>query len=117
MMGRGVHVAPITIQPYSPEQPSREDIDGMSGAVLLDFGTNWCPICQAFAPQLAELLLKYPTVKHLKVEDGKARRLGRSFRVKLWPNLVFLLNGRVVAQHARPDISEAEASLRFLTKN
>jgi len=42
------------------------------------------------------------------------RRLGRSFRVKLWPNLVFLKNGAVVRQLARPsepELKEAFAAL------
>jgi thioredoxin 1 len=39
---------------------------------------------------LAALLQKYPELRHVKVEDGKGRPLGRSFRVKLWPTLVFM---------------------------
>jgi thioredoxin 1 len=45
-------------------------------------------------------------VKHLKVEDGPGRPLGRSFRVRLWPNLVFLKDGVVVRQLARPSVAE-----------
>jgi thioredoxin 1 len=41
-------------------------------------------------------------VKHLKVEDGPGRRLGRSFRVKLWPTLVFMRDGIEVARLVRP---------------
>jgi thioredoxin 1 len=37
-------------------------------------------------------------VRHVKVEDGSGRRLGRSFGVKLWPTLVFLRDGREVAR-------------------
>ncbi len=47
-------------------------------------------------------MAKYPAVRHIKVEDGRGRPLGRSFRVKLWPNLVFLRDGEVVEQVARP---------------
>jgi thioredoxin 1 len=56
-------------------------------------------------------LKQYPTVRHIQVEDGPGRPLGRSFRVKLWPNLVFLRDGRVVKQFARPGVAEARAGL------
>ena len=94
-------------QEYGPE-PTREEIDRMEGPVILDFGTNWCPHCQALAPQLDRLLESHPEIRHIKVEDGKGRPLGRSFRVKLWPTLVFLRDGQVVKQVSRPDPAEVE---------
>jgi thioredoxin 1 len=42
-------------------------------------------------------------VRHIKVEDGPGRPLGRSFRVKLWPTLVFLKDGQEVARVTRPN--------------
>jgi thioredoxin 1 len=74
----------------------------------LEFGAGWCPYCQAIQPALAALLSRFPNVRHIRVEDGKGKPLGRSFRVKLWPNLVFLRDGRVVRQMARPDAREME---------
>jgi thioredoxin 1 len=100
---------------YGPE-PSREEVDRMSGPVLLEFGTDWCGFCRALAPRLAELLGKFPAVRHLKVEDGPGRPLGRSFRVKLWPNLVFLRDGKVVQQFARPGIEEVRRGLEAITQ-
>lgn len=41
-------------------------------------------------------------MRHLKVEDGSGRPLGRSFRVKLWPTLVFLRDGQEVSRLVRP---------------
>jgi len=59
---------------------------------------------------LAALLQRHPQVRHIKVEDGPGKPLGRSFRVKLWPTLVFLRDGQVVRQAVRPDTAEvAEA--------
>jgi thioredoxin len=84
------------------QAPSREEIDRGTGLVLLEFGTDWCPICRALAPYVSELVAKHPAVRHLKVEDGPGRPLGRSFRVRLWPNLVFLKDGAAVKQLARP---------------
>jgi len=90
------------------ETPSREDVDKMPGLVLLEFGTDWCGICRAAAPRIAALLAAHPQVKHVKVEDGPGRPLGRSFHVKLWPNLVFLKDGQVVRQLARPTHAELQ---------
>ncbi len=41
--------------------------------------------------------------RHLKVEDGPGRPLGRSFRVKLWPTLIVMKEGEEVARAVRPD--------------
>ncbi len=98
-----------------PEQaPSREQVDTMPGPVLLEFGTSWCGHCRALEPQITSLLAQYPEIRHLKVEDGPGQPLGRSYKVKMWPNLVFLNNGAVVRQLARPalrEVKEAFASL------
>jgi thioredoxin 1 len=67
-------------------------------------------------PQLAALLAEFPAVRHIKVEDGKGKPLGRSFRVKLWPSLVFLRDGRVVRQMARPSPGDVREGLEAITK-
>jgi thioredoxin 1 len=90
------------------QAPSREEIDRTRGLVLLEFGTGWCPICRALAPHVGKLLDEHPQVKHVKVEDGPGRKLGRSFGVRLWPNLVFLKDGAVVRQLARPTRHELQ---------
>jgi thioredoxin 1 len=92
-------------------EPTREELDRMTGPVLLEIGASWCGYCQAIQPQLAALLARHPGMRHIKVEDGKGRPLGRSFGVKLWPTLVFLRDGRVVRQAVRP--SDAEITAGF----
>jgi thioredoxin 1 len=96
------------------QAPTRAEIDRTSGPVLLEFGTPWCGFCRALAPKLADLLERHPQVRHLKVEDGPGRPLGRSFQVRLWPNLVFLRDGRVVRQLARPGHDQLEEAFREL---
>jgi len=96
------------------ETPTRDDVDKMPGLVLLEFGTDWCGICRAAAPRIAALLAAHPQVRHVKVEDGPGRPLGRSFHVKLWPNLVFLKDGQVVRQLARPTYAELEQAFDAL---
>ena len=97
-----------------PSQPTRAEVDATPGPLVVEFGAAWCGHCQALAPRLAELLEQYPGVRHLKVEDGPGLPLGRSFRVKLWPTLVFLRDGVVARQVARPAAAEVRAGLEAI---
>jgi thioredoxin 1 len=92
---------------YAPDAPSKDRIDALPGATVLDFGTDWCGWCRAAVPLVDEVLGARPDVRHLRVEDGKGRPLGRAFRVKLWPTLVFLRDGHEVARVVRPQDAAA----------
>jgi thioredoxin 1 len=92
---------------YSAAEPSRENIDQLKGPALIEFGTSWCGFCQAAQPLLASAMANHPEVHHLKIEDGPGRRLGRSFKVKLWPTLIFLNDGEEVARLVRPGSAAA----------
>jgi thioredoxin 1 len=87
---------------YLDKEPSRDEVDAWTGPALLEFGTPWCGWCRGAQPKIAQALAAHPGVRHVKVEDGSGRRLGRSFGVKLWPTLVFLRDGREVARLVRP---------------
>ena len=97
---------------YTKPEPARSEIDQLAGTALLEFGTPWCGYCMAAQAPLAQAMDAYPEVRHIKVEDGKGQALGRSFRVKLWPTLVFLRDGREVARLVRP--TDAESISRAL---
>jgi len=97
------------------QAPARSEIDREQGKVLLEFGTAWCGHCRAIALKVQELLARYPEVKHVKVEDGPGRPLGRSFQVRLWPSFVFLRDGQVVRQLARPGHASLEEAMSALT--
>jgi thioredoxin 1 len=91
---------------YTPNEPSRAEVDAWPGPAVLDFGTNWCGWCRGAQPLIAAALRAHPQVRHLQVEDGPGRPLGRSFRIKLWPTLVFLKDGQEVARVVRPSRAE-----------
>ena len=87
---------------YSPIGPTRAEVDALEGATVLEFGTPWCGVCRATQHAIAEAFNGHARVRHLKIEDGPGRTLGRSYGVKLWPTLVFLRDGAEVARLVRP---------------
>lgn len=87
---------------YASTEPRREDVDRLTGATLIEFGSPWCGHCRIAEPLLGAALAAHPQVRHLKIEDASGRRLGRSFQVKLWPTLVFLRDGQELARLVRP---------------
>ncbi len=86
----------------SSGEPTRDEVDALAGATLLEFGSSWCGHCCAAQPLIAAALAAHPGVRHIKIEDGSGKPLGRSFGVKLWPTLVFLTGGREAARLVRP---------------
>ena len=100
--------------PYEAE-PSVESVEALTGAAVIEFGTNWCGFCKAAQP-IIETGLAGAEVRHIKVEDGKGRRLGRVFGVKLWPTLIFLRDGQEVARVVRPrSAREVADALKVMT--
>ena len=87
---------------YSTPEPKREDIDGLTGPAMLEFGSPWCGYSRAAQPLLASALGGHPRVRHIKIADASGRPLGRSYNVKLWPTLVFLRDGQETARLVRP---------------
>ena len=96
------------------EAPSRAQVEAMPGPVVLEFGTEWCGFCRAAAPGVSALLKQHPEVRHVKVSDGSGLPLGRSFRVRLWPNFVFLRDGKMLRQLARPSRAELQEAFEEL---
>ena len=87
---------------YASAEPARADVDRLEGPTVLEFGSPWCGYCLAAQPLLALAFSGHPRVRHIKVADGRGRALGGSFRVKLWPTLVFLTDGRETERLVRP---------------
>lgn len=99
---------------YPEAAPDRAEIDALPGSLLIEFGVDWCPHCQGAQPFIETVLGTQPGLRHIKVEDGPGRRLGRTFRVKLWPTLILLRDGQEIGRVVRPsstqEISELLAS-------
>ena len=89
-------------QHYESREPERAKVVARAGPAVLEFGAPWCGHCIAAQSAIAAAFARHPDVHHLKIEDGRGKPLGRSFRVKLWPTLVFLRDGEEVARLVRP---------------
>ncbi|MDB5773851.1 MAG: thioredoxin family protein [Burkholderia sp.] len=91
---------------YAAHEPARPEVDTLEGPTVIEFGAPWCGFCQAAQPHIARAFAGHPAVRHIKIEDGRGRPLGRSYRVKLWPTLIFLSDGKETARLVRPDDAE-----------
>lgn len=96
-------------------EPTREVVDQRPGLVVLEFGADWCPHCQAIQSAMRTAQAENPQVQHIPIEDGKGKPLGRSFQVRLWPTLVFLREGQVVTRLVRPSQEEITTAFSELT--
>jgi len=98
---------------YAETAPTRAEVDALQGPTLLEFGSPTCGHCRRAQPLIEQVLAAHPRVRHLKVADARSTRLGRSFRVKLWPTLVLLRDGQEVARLVRPAAApEVESALQ-----
>jgi thioredoxin 1 len=92
---------------YADVEPARAEVEALQGPAVLEFGAPWCGYCVHAQRPIAAAFSRHPRVRHIKVEDGKGRPLGRSFSVKLWPTLVFLRDGHELARLVRPTDADA----------
>ncbi|WP_244829083.1 MULTISPECIES: thioredoxin family protein [unclassified Caballeronia] len=100
---------------YAKTAPERAELDASTAPVVIEFGTDWCGFCRAAQPLIAQAFQEHRDIRHMKIEDGSGRPLGRSFRVKLWPTLIFMTGGKEVARLVRPgDASEIRDALALI---
>lgn len=91
-------------------EPTRAEVDAFTEPAVLEFGASWCGHTRAAQADIAAVMKNHPTVRHIRIEDGKGRPLGRSFRVKLWPTLIYVEGGVERGRAVRPrDAAEIEA--------
>lgn len=91
---------------YAAQAPERSEIDALPGITVLEFGVPWCPHCIGAQPLIQHVLAARDDVRHLKIEDGPGRALGRSYRIKLWPSVLVLRDGEERARAVRPTTRE-----------
>lgn len=101
----------MSFSDYEEVTFTREEVDTLPGPVVMEFGAWWCGICRGFQPQAEQAFAGYENVRHIRVEDGPGKRLGRSFRVKLWPTFVFMKDGEVKQLSVRPTQQEVRNGL------
>ena len=101
---------------YTRDEPARADVDALKGPAVVEFGSNTCGYCMRAEPLIQDAFRGHEGVRHISVEDGKGRPLGRSYRVKLWPTLIFLKDGKETARVVRPTDADAmRAALAQIT--
>ena len=94
---------------------TRSDLDARPGDLLLQFGVDGCGHCQRAEPAIAEALEVFPSLNHLRIEDGAGRPLGRYLGIRLWPTLVLLREGQELDRLVRPtQTAQVIALLRLL---
>lgn len=107
------HPSCIVSTEFEPTEPNRAEIEARRGPLLLEFGSPGCGHCRRAQPLVEAALAATPGVPHVKVADGPGQPLGRSFRVKLWPTLIFLRDGAELARVVRPPSqAEIDSALR-----
>ena len=92
---------------YATDLPTRDEVEAIREPTVVEFGQPGCGHCQAAAPLIKAAFADFTGVVHLKLEDAKGRLLGRAFKVKQWPTLIFLQEGEEVARLVRPQSEQA----------
>ena len=86
---------------YQDESELSPLFSGMAGDIILEFGNGWCGHCQRAQPAIQSVLVD-SAVMHVKIADGRGKRHGRVFNVKLWPTLIRVVDGKEVSRVVRP---------------
>ena len=104
MTDAGLALQPHAASLLAAAEEAQASVDSTSGLLRGSLKVN-VPFALAavlLAPMLTNFLKRYPDLRHIKVEDGPGRRLGRSFRVKLWPTLILMRGGQETGRVVRP---------------
>ena len=70
-----------------------------TGIVLVDFYTDWCAPCQVMTPAIESIATRYKEKAVIaKVNAEMSHRLAYQFRVRAYPTLVLLQDGREITR-------------------
>ncbi|MBL1417611.1 MAG: thiol reductase thioredoxin [Moritella sp.] len=87
---------------YRDDAPTIVDVEAWAGYAILEFGASWCGHCLSAEPVIKNVLVDHPQLPHIRIADGRGKKLGRLFRVKLWPTLILLKDGQEIMRLVRP---------------
>lgn len=115
----------VAVRAAAPAALARYKVEAFSGSVaefkakigdgpaVVDFYTDWCGPCKAFAPKFDSLSnsKEFSGVKFLKVNVEESEELGGAFDIRSIPTFVGLKNGKVVG---KPVEGASENSVKAL---
>jgi thioredoxin 1 len=82
-----------------------QEVTGARGAVLVDFGAEWCPPCRALAPVLEEIAREQgDRLRIVKLDIDENERTTIAYDVMSFPTLILFKDGEPVKRivGARP---------------
>ena len=95
---------------HTSSQNFSRDVLSSPVPVLVDFYADWCGPCRMLAPTLDKLAVEFSgKARIVKVNVDKEPELATRYQVSAIPALVFIDDGKVVAQSAG---AASEAALR-----
>lgn len=97
-------------------EPTREYVNNIPGGVMLEFGSISCRYCQSVQEIISDEIELFQNIDHIKIEDGRGKKLGRSFGVQNWPTLIFMKDGKELKRLVRNvDLEEFRACLELIS--
>lgn len=97
-------------------EPTREYVNNIPGGVMLEFGSVSCGYCQSAQEIISDEMESFLNVDHIKIEDGRGKKLGRSFEVQNWPTLIFMKDGKELKRLVRHiNLEEFRACLESIS--
>lgn len=92
-----VYIYLMPVQP--PDDPWFDSVVVQSSRpVLVKFGAEWCPPCQAMEPVLDDLASQMSSdVKVIRVDVDQMPALASHYSVSSIPRLILFRNGKVIA--------------------
>lgn len=94
--------ADITTQAIygSVEDPKNFDEKIKEGYVVLDFFAPWCHPCKVFSPVFKKIAKKYKTIRFIKINVDKNKKLANQYSIRAMPTLIVLKDGKEIKRDA-----------------